>query len=58
MKFVLILVFIYEYFSWYYQPINQMYFEPWKFKFEEIETEKEVISEKYNLSKDDDSVHL
>lgn len=40
MKFALLLVFIYEYYSWYYQPINQMYFEPWKFKFEEIETEK------------------
>ena len=40
MKFVLLLFFVYEYFSWYYQPINQMYFEPWKFKFEEIETEK------------------
>ena len=36
MKFALLLVFVYEYFSWYYQPINQMYFEPWKFKFEEI----------------------
>ena len=40
MKFVLILVFIYEYFSWYYKPINQMYFEPWKFKFEDVETIK------------------
>lgn len=40
MKFALLLVFIYEYFSWYYEPINRMYFEPWKFKFEGIETEK------------------
>lgn len=39
MKFALILICIYEYFSWYYQPINQMYFEPWKFKFK-CETEK------------------
>lgn len=39
MKFALLLVFIYEYFSWYYEPINQMYFEPWKFKFE-YKTEK------------------
>lgn len=40
MKFALILVFIYEYFSWYYKSINQMYFEPWKFKFEDVETIK------------------
>ena len=40
MKLALILVFIYEYFSWYYKPINQMYFEPWKFKFEDVETIK------------------
>ena len=39
MKFALLLIFVYEYFSWYYKPINQMYFEPWKFKFE-CETEK------------------
>ena len=41
MKFALLLVFIYEYFSWYYEPINQMYFEPWKFKFEEIKKSEE-----------------
>ena len=41
MKFALLLVFVYEYFSWYYQSINQMYFEPWKFKFEEIEKSEE-----------------
>ena len=40
MKFVLLLVFIYEYFSWYYKPINQMYFEPWKFKFEDVMKEE------------------
>lgn len=39
MKFALLLICIYEYFSWYYKPQNQMYFEPWKFKFED-ETEK------------------
>ena len=37
MKFALLLICIYEYFSWYYKPQNQMYFEPWKFKFEDIE---------------------
>ena len=41
MKFALLLVFIYEYFSWYYEQINQMYFEPWKFKFEEIKKSEE-----------------
>ena len=41
MKFALLLVFIYEYFSWYYEPINQMYFEPWQFKFEEIKKSEE-----------------
>ena len=41
MKFALLLVFIYEYFSWYYEPINQMYFEPLKFKFEEIKKSEE-----------------
>ena len=41
MKFALLLVFIYEYFSWYYEPINQLYFEPWKFKFEEIKKSEE-----------------
>lgn len=34
MKFVLLLVCLYEYLMFYYRPINQMYFEPWKFKFE------------------------
>ena len=40
MKFALLLVFVYEYFSWYYKPINQMYFEPWKFKFEDVMKEE------------------
>ena len=40
MKLELLLVFIYEYFSWYYKPINQMYFEPWKFKFETEKSEE------------------
>ena len=39
MKFSLLLMCFYEYLMFYYQPINQMYFEPWKFKFEG-ETEK------------------
>ena len=39
MKFALLLMCFYEYLMFYYRPINQMYFEPWKFKFEG-ETEK------------------
>ena len=37
MKFALLLICIYEYLMFYYQPINQMYFEPWKFNFENID---------------------
>lgn len=37
MKFALLLICIYEYLKFYYTPINQMYYEPWKFKFEDVE---------------------
>lgn len=40
MKFALLLICFYEYLMYYYKPINQMYYEPWKFKFEDIESEK------------------
>ena len=48
MKFVLLLICIYEYFYWYYKPQNQMYFEPWKFKFEDVGT-KDI--KEYNIKK-------
>ena len=35
MKLSLLLFCFYEYLMFYYQPINQMYYEPWKFKFDE-----------------------
>lgn len=39
MKFALLLMCFYEYLKYYHQPINRLYYEPWKFKFE-CETEK------------------
>ena len=37
MRFALLLVLFYEYFRWYYNPINHMYYEPWKFDFKNNE---------------------
>lgn len=39
MKFALFLFALYEYYSWYYKPINHLYYEPWFFKFDDLELE-------------------
>ena len=42
MKFALLLVFLYEYFLWYHISINYMYFEPWKFDFENTQSNANI----------------
>lgn len=44
MKFGLLLFCFYQYLLYYYQPINHMYYEPWKFKFDEVEPIKRKIT--------------
>lgn len=42
MKFALFLFALYEYYSWYYKPINHLYYEPWFFKFDDVEIKGET----------------